>query len=69
GHTMLQRALGIGYQSDWAHALLPDRRARNDFYMQVGYVTPPGKAGLERLRRIGAITPEQFLAKLKDREG
>jgi len=69
GHTMLQRALGLGYQSDWARRHLPDRHARNDFYTQVGYLTPPGKPGLERLRRIGVTTPEQLLAELRNKQG
>ncbi len=69
GHTMLQRALGLGYQSDWARLHLPDRRARNDFYTQVGYLTPPGKPGLEQLRCIGATTPEQLLTELKSGQG
>ena len=27
----MQRALGLGYQSEWAQAHLPTRRERNDF--------------------------------------
>ncbi|MGQ9502633.1 MAG: hypothetical protein ACUVSF_12955 [Anaerolineae bacterium] len=68
GHTMLQRALGLGYQSNWARLHLPDRRMRNDFYTQVGYLIPPGKTGLERLRCIGVTTPEQLLTKLKSEQ-
>jgi len=68
GHTMLQRALRLGYQSDWARRHLPDRHARNDFYTQVGYLTPPGKPGLEQLRRIGVTTPEQLLAALRNKQ-
>jgi len=65
GHTMLQRALGLGYHSDWARTHLPDRRARNEFYTRVGYVTTPGKAGLEQLRRIGTKPPGHLLAELE----
>ena len=36
GHTVAQRALGIGYQSEWAQAHLPTRRERNDFYTELG---------------------------------
>ena len=32
GHVMMQRALGMGYQSAWAKANLPGRRERNAFY-------------------------------------
>ena len=45
GHTVMQRALGLGYQSDWAKTHLPARRERNAFYQAVGYRVPPGKAG------------------------
>ena len=41
GHTVLQRALGLGYQSEWAEAHLSSRRERNDFYTRVGYHVPP----------------------------
>ena len=54
GHTVMQRALGLGYQSEWAQAHLPTRRERNDFYTTVGCRVPPGAAGLARLR---ALTP------------
>jgi len=37
GHTLLQRSLGLGYQSRWAQTQLPSRRERNEFYTQVGY--------------------------------
>lgn len=49
GHTVMQRALGLGYQSDWAQAHLPTRRERNAFYRTVGYRVPPGKAGMAKL--------------------
>ena len=54
GHAVLQRALGLGYQSAWAQANLPTRRERNDFYTAVGYRVPPVADGLARLR---ALTP------------
>ena len=36
GHTVLQRASGLGYQSEWARTQLPARRERNAFYTQAG---------------------------------
>jgi hypothetical protein len=42
GHTALQRALGLGYQSQWARSHLPSRRERNAFYTKVGYLIPVG---------------------------
>ncbi len=53
GHTAMQRALGLGYQSAWAKTHFPTRRARNAFYTAVGYRIPPGEAGLIRLRELG----------------
>jgi len=62
GHTVMQRALGLGYQSAWAQAHLPFRPARNDFYTRIGYRTPPGQAGLTLLRRLGDDpTPDAVL--------
>jgi hypothetical protein len=63
GHTTMQRALGYGYQSEWAQAHLPTRRERNSFYTQIGRLTPPTDAGLARLRQVGqkASTPTDFL--------
>ena len=52
GHTVMQRALGLGYQSDWAKQHLPTRRERNAFYQAVGYQVPPGKAGMAKLRAL-----------------
>jgi hypothetical protein len=42
GHTTLQRACGLGYQSGWAKSHLPTRKERNAFYTKVGYQTPAG---------------------------
>ncbi|MCS7059943.1 MAG: PHP domain-containing protein [Anaerolineae bacterium] len=62
GHTVMQRAHGLGYQSGWAQAQLPTRRARNTFYLQVGHLTPAGQAGLAKLRRVNPdMTPQDIL--------
>ncbi len=64
GHTALERALGLGYQSRWAQTHLPSRRERNTFYRDVGYCVQPGKASLDRLRRLDpAMPPADILAK------
>jgi hypothetical protein len=52
GHTMMQRALGLGYQSEWAKSHLPTRRERNEFYARLGRQTPPGSVGLNQLFRL-----------------
>jgi len=52
GHTVMQRALGLGYQSAWAQQHLPTRRERNAFYQAAGYRVPPGKAGMAKLREL-----------------
>ncbi len=65
GHTVLQRALGLGYGSEWARAHLPSRRQRNDFYTQVGCRVAPGKAGMAALTRVDVtISPADILAML-----
>jgi hypothetical protein len=69
GHTALQRALGLGYQSDWAQQHFPTRAERNAFYTQAGKRISPGPAGPARseglagLLAVGATpTPEAVLA-------
>jgi hypothetical protein len=65
GHTVLQRALGLGYQSAWAQDHLPSRRERNDFYTRMGYLVPPGKAGIAWLKQLDPTTsPAGILSKL-----
>jgi hypothetical protein len=65
GHTALQQALGLGYQSDWAKTHLPSRRVRNDFYTRVGYFVPPGEEGLARLQGLNSVmSPDQIVSKL-----
>ncbi|MBL8165588.1 MAG: hypothetical protein JNJ61_26630 [Anaerolineae bacterium] len=64
GHTALGRAAGLGFQSTWAAAHLPDRRARNAFYTQVGKRLPPGRAAALNLN--DQLTPNDILAKLND---
>lgn len=52
GHTVAQKTLGRGYQSDWAAQHLPTRRRRNAFYTQLGQAVQPGPvapADLEKL--------------------
>jgi hypothetical protein len=64
GHTVLQRALGLGYQSNWARVHLPSRRERNDFYTRVGYQVPPGKTSMARLKQFDlSMSPADILAK------
>jgi hypothetical protein len=62
GHTLMQRALGLGYQSEWAQSHLPTRRERNAFYTAIGKQVPPSGASLDRLRGMGpSCTPGDFL--------
>jgi hypothetical protein len=66
GHTAMQRALGLGYQSAWAQSHLPTRRQRNEFYTQIGHLTPPGPVGLAKLRGIDKdIAPDDILARIR----
>ncbi|MFH1086237.1 MAG: hypothetical protein V1772_10800, partial [Chloroflexota bacterium] len=66
GHTLLQRALGLGEGSAWARGHLPERRARNAFYAQVGRAVPPDGDGIARLRGLDAATldPGGLLARV-----
>lgn len=45
GHTALQRAAGLGFQSAWAKQHLPSRPERAAFYTRIGRRLPPGPAG------------------------
>jgi hypothetical protein len=65
GHTILQRAPGLGYQSEWAQTHLPSHHERNDFYTRVGYQVPPGKANMTRLKQLdSSMSPADILLKL-----
>jgi len=67
GHTMLQRALGLGYQSEWAQAHLLTRRACNEFYTRIGYAVPPGREGLARLKRLDPVLLPSEVMSILDR--
>ena len=54
GHTLLQRALGLGYTSSWATRHFPARGDRTRFYAQAGRQVPPGPTGLAALRELGS---------------
>jgi len=65
GHTVLQRALELGYQSEWAKTYLPSRRERNDFYTRVGHLVEPGRAGVAQLGQLDpAMSPADILCEL-----
>ncbi|MFN2203493.1 MAG: PHP domain-containing protein [Caldilineaceae bacterium] len=52
GHTAMARLLDMGYQSEWAKQLLPERGKRNLFYTQVGKALPPGESGAAKATMI-----------------
>lgn len=67
GHTVMQRALGLGYQSAWAERHLPTRRDRNAFYAEVGGLVAPGRDGLRRLGAVETtLRPAQITARLRE---
>jgi hypothetical protein len=69
GHTILQRSVGLGYQSEWAKAFFPSRSARNDFFTKAGYSIPPGRSGLKKLKKINKQSlPGEILAAFKERK-
>lgn len=62
GHTILERRLGMGYQSEWATTHLATRAMRNAFYTAVGRRTPPGRAGAQLLAQLQpTMTPDEVL--------
>lgn len=63
GHTLMQRALGLGYQSEWAKTHLPSRRERNAFFTQIGRLILPGQ--VDQLKQFtSAQSPAEILSKL-----
>ncbi|NLG49835.1 MAG: hypothetical protein GX552_06980 [Chloroflexi bacterium] len=67
GHTVMERALRQGYQSEWALEYLPERRDRNAFYQEVGRLVLPGKAALARVAQLSdAREPQAILARLQE---
>jgi hypothetical protein len=67
GHTVMQRYLGMGYQSEWAQQQMPTRRARNDFYTAIGKIVEPGAGAASRLDGIDAnMSPVEILKRLED---
>ncbi len=70
GHTIMHRVLGLGYQSAWAQKHLPSRRQRNEFYTRIGYLVPPGNAGIARLRQLTPeMSPDKVLSNVQDTRG
>ena len=69
GHTILHRIVGLGYQSDWAKSFFPGRKERNQFFTMAGYLIPPGKSSLLKLREFSPQSlPGEILAAYKKRE-
>lgn len=66
GHTVMQRALGFGYESDWAKAQFKTRRERNAFYTAVGAKVKPGGKGWQEVASWDAnkLAPGSILEKL-----
>lgn len=52
GHTIMQRNLTMGFQSEWAQAFLPVRRQRNAFFTAIGKLVPPTASGRMALKNI-----------------
>ncbi len=67
GHTVMQRALAMGYESDWAKAFMPVRRQRNAFYTALGKIIPPGTAARAVVKNIPrGFSPDDVLAELSN---
>ncbi len=52
GHTVAERALGLGYQSAWAKMHLPSRRQRNAFYTKLGRQVEPGPVNAAAVKQL-----------------
>ncbi len=62
GHTVMQRALGLGYQSEWAKSHFSLRRDRNAFYIRIGRQTGPDRLSYEKIKAMSPTTPpNEFL--------
>jgi hypothetical protein len=67
GHTVMQRHVGLGYQSEWAKSYLPMRGQRNDFYTRIGRAVPPAPVGSGKLvGATSAMSPDDLLAHVGD---
>lgn len=68
GHTLMQRALGCGYQSVWAQKHLPTRPERNTFFTQLGKLLPPGSAWVDLLKTFNSsYSPQEILQGLSSK--
>ncbi len=63
GHTQMARRWGMGYQSAWAKAVLPERAARNKFYTQIGKHLPPERAA--SMSFASSMSPDEILRVLE----
>lgn len=62
GHTVMQRILGWGYQSEWAKAHFSGRQERNAFYTRVGKTIPNTAQSMDLLRQTpNSAAPDFFL--------
>jgi hypothetical protein len=62
-HSVLQRAGGLGYLSEWAKASFAAVAAKNDFFAAAGRALRPGAE--EKLGALDAeVSPRQLLARL-----
>jgi hypothetical protein len=65
GHTVMERALGLGYQSEWAQSHFVSRHERNEFYSRVGHRVRPGETGISQLQQMdSAVSPGAVLSQL-----
>jgi hypothetical protein len=64
GHTLMQQAKGLGYQSEWARQHLADRKARNAFYAAVGAGAAPDEMTRARVAQVEVAEPARILRQL-----
>ena len=62
GHTALQSAYEMGYQSDWSKSYLTTRQERNNFFMNVGKIILPEILKYKISEQINnTMTPQDVL--------
>lgn len=64
GHTVMQRTLGLGYQSAWSNVQFQDQRDRNQFYIEIGNQIPPGLDGMKALLDVRSDEAPEFYSGL-----
>ncbi|MBN2711587.1 MAG: hypothetical protein JXR97_04030 [Planctomycetes bacterium] len=65
GHTVMERALGMGRTSEWAKEQFgDDRKKANEFYLMIGTKAYPVKDAIHKLSGLGSSSPQEIIGAL-----